>query len=162
MIEIKDSLQRRCNVCLKTKSLTEFYNDKSRSLGKSYTCKICKNTKVIKYRSSLSDEVLLERGLTTNKIRRSRYYKKYKNTTIKESLLRTRYGITSEILEKMKIDQNYKCKICGKSVTLVVDHCHKSYKVRGLLCNNCNSGLGMFNDNIETIKNALKYLENNI
>ena len=42
-----------------------------------------------------------------------------------------------------------------------MDHCHKTKKIRGLLCHTCNSGLGMFKDNIEYLKNAIKYLEVN-
>jgi hypothetical protein len=162
MIIQSDSLERRCNVCFVIKPLSEFYNDKTRNLGKSYTCKTCKNNKVKKYRSSLSDEVLLERGLTTNKIRRKRYYRKYKNTIIKKYTLQKRYGLTIEQLNEMKHKQKDMCAICGRKIKLVVDHCHKKNKVRGLLCSNCNSGLGMFNDDIDCMKKAIKYLEGSL
>lgn len=42
---------------------------------------------------------------------------------------------------------------------LVVDHCHDTGIVRGLLCHNCNRALGLFKDKIEVLKNAIKYLE---
>ena len=64
------------------------------------------------------------------------------------------------------------CEICGispstlkvqtltrRSSTLHIDHCHSTLKVRGLLCFNCNIGLGSFRDNIETLNNAITYLE---
>ena len=69
-----------------------------------------------------------------------------------------------ELYEK----QSGRCEICGKhgfylntnAVTrLVVDHCHKTHKVRGLLCHNCNRALGLLQDDILTIKNAAEYLE---
>lgn len=43
-------------------------------------------------------------------------------------------------------------------MNLNVDHCHKSGKVRGILCANCNKGLGMLNDDINTLHNLIKYL----
>lgn len=83
------------------------------------------------------------------------YYKRY-------------YGIGLEKYESLKESQAGKCAICGgegfrmhKGIKdlLVVDHCHDSGDVRGLLCNNCNRGLGLFKDNKESLANAIKYLE---
>lgn len=56
------------------------------------------------------------------------------------------------------------CEICGKPSTeerfqrLCLDHCHSSGKLRGFLCAKCNSGLGMFKDDISLLLNAVKYL----
>ena len=51
-----------------------------------------------------------------------------------------------------KIDKNQK-------LDLAVDHCHKTGKVRGMLCHNCNRGLGLFQDSMVNLKSAYKYLE---
>lgn len=59
----------------------------------------------------------------------------------------------------MKEHVDFKCEICHNKLPLAVDHCHKKGHVRGLLCNNCNNGLGRFQDNKEWLKNAIKYLE---
>ena len=64
----------------------------------------------------------------------------------------------------MREAENYSCMICGITEeelgrSLDVDHCHSSGKVRGLLCRNCNSGIGMLKDDVEIIKSAMKYLE---
>lgn len=64
--------------------------------------------------------------------------------------------------------QNGKCKICDIEIlksdlerkVLNVDHCHKTKKIRGLLCMECNTGIGLFGENVEIIKNAIEYLKN--
>lgn len=78
------------------------------------------------------------------------------------------YGITLEDYNKMLEDQNNKCKICGSSKSgtiqhnrLVVDHDHKTGKVRGLLCDKCNRGLGYLGDSIENLEKAVEYLKGN-
>jgi len=40
-----------------------------------------------------------------------------------------------------------------------LDHCHKTGRIRGVLCNNCNTGLGKFYDDIELLKTAINYLQ---
>jgi DNA-directed RNA polymerase subunit RPC12/RpoP len=82
--------------------------------------------------------------------------------------LRTRYNITPKQYETKLISQNYCCALCGKDVAdnirngipvaLSVDHCHKTNKLRDLLCHQCNSGLGHFKDNIEILQKAIDYL----
>jgi hypothetical protein len=51
-----------------------------------------------------------------------------------------------------------KCEICGTKTKLTVDHCHKINKLRGVLCANCNSGLGQFKDNPTLLRKAIGYL----
>jgi nitrate/TMAO reductase-like tetraheme cytochrome c subunit len=74
----------------------------------------------------------------------------------------SKYGITKEILNQILLEQNNKCYICNteftESVKLNIDHCHTTMKVRGLLCINCNLGVGHFKDNIELLDNAIKYI----
>jgi hypothetical protein len=73
-----------------------------------------------------------------------------------------KYGINKEDFDKMIIDQNNSCKICNQQLNdeIHIDHCHSTGKVRGLLCGKCNKGLGQFNDDIEILTNAIKYLKN--
>ena len=80
--------------------------------------------------------------------------------------LRNKYNMTLEDYDKMLISQEYKCKICGTTETrnkrytfLPVDHCHSTGKVRGLLCDYCNVGLGRFEDDPERLRKAAEYLE---
>jgi hypothetical protein len=50
------------------------------------------------------------------------------------------------------------CAICGGSDRLVVDHCHRQGSIRGALCANCNTGLGMFADDPDRLRAAIAYL----
>lgn len=62
-------------------------------------------------------------------------------------------------LQKMKEEQSFRCKICKELKDLVVDHDHKTGKVRGLLCGNCNKAVGYIRDNPEWPDKAIAYLE---
>lgn len=71
------------------------------------------------------------------------------------------YGITEEDLLAMLDAQESSCASCATSIsmeTLVVDHNHADGAVRGLLCNNCNVGIGMFGDDVNRMTNAITYL----
>jgi hypothetical protein len=100
-----------------------------------------------------------------NDIARQKCKEYYHNNkeNVKDTYLQTNYGITLEDYNFLLEDQNKKCKICnsecstGKS--LAVDHNHETGKVRGLLCKNCNIGLGMFFDNIDFLESAVLYLK---
>lgn len=85
-----------------------------------------------------------------------------------ENYLKRTYKITMELYVKMLEEQKNRCKICGgdgflmsenHKLKLVVDHCHSSGAIRGLLCHNCNRGLGLFKDSSEVLNKAIQYLE---
>ena len=89
----------------------------------------------------------------------------------KKEKLQKLYGLTIEQVEAMKVAQNNKCAICGndfialtpqhprgKTTTCSVDHDHATGKVRELLCNHCNIGLGHFNDDPAIVQRAAAYL----
>ena len=83
---------------------------------------------------------------------------------VKDLKLRNTYGITLADYNTMFKEQKGCCKICGTHQSnlerpLFVDHCHITEDVRGLLCSNCNTGLGMFKDNVTFLKNAIEYLK---
>ncbi len=72
-----------------------------------------------------------------------------------------KYGLTPADFREMRTAQSEVCKICKKvngRKELAVDHCHKTGKVRGLLCTNCNMGIGYFKDNPELLRLAADYL----
>jgi len=82
--------------------------------------------------------------------------------------LKRNYGINFTIYKEMLEAQNHKCKVCGglgfklketHNLLLVVDHCHMTGAVRGLLCHNCNRGIGLLQDSVSNLESAIKYLE---
>lgn len=56
------------------------------------------------------------------------------------------------------LNSTFECTICGENTDLVVDHDHKTNVVRGLLCNKCNKGIGLFKDSPELLEYARIYL----
>lgn len=103
--------------------------------------------------------------------RRQWYHKNARKQ--KENVLRKRYGITLEDFERMLLEQNGVCAICrspesvvhrksGKVQPLSVDHCHRTGKVRGLLCVRCNHTLGRCNDDPVMLRRAVEYLERSL
>jgi hypothetical protein len=94
---------------------------------------------------------------------KARYPRKHRNWVLKST-----YGITVDDYDALMEQQNGVCAICLKPETVIgsggevkalaVDHCHKTNRVRGLLCNNCNRALGLLNDEIDLLRAAVGYL----
>ena len=138
---------KTCCVCNIRKPFESFYNFKNKSDNKSYRCKTC--------------------DYDARKAYSKRHPKRFNRLARNQSLL-VRYGITIEEYEKIFEDQGNCCAICKGTSTksmseertsFSVDHCHETGKVRGILCNQCNRGLGMLGDSLESLKSALTYLE---
>lgn len=72
----------------------------------------------------------------------------------------SKYGLTVEQYEAMEDEIDGMCPICSVSQRLVVDHCHLTGKVRGLICNRCNRALGMFRDSPGRLERAIEYIVN--
>jgi hypothetical protein len=72
-----------------------------------------------------------------------------------------KYGLTVERYDQMMRETGGVCAICRERPTdrLVLDHCHASTVARGVLCTQCNSGLGMFKDDIDRLYAAIEYLK---
>ncbi len=74
-----------------------------------------------------------------------------------------KYKIVKSEFEQLIIKQNNCCAICEVTFeTPHIDHCHNSGKIRGLLCLNCNNGLGRFKDNVRLLQKAIEYLNGNL
>jgi CRISPR/Cas system-associated protein Cas10 (large subunit of type III CRISPR-Cas system) len=94
-------------------------------------------------------------------------YRKECCTSIKERNIlyqkKSKYGLTEEEYKGLFDAQGNKCSICGTSFEVTkafVDHDHKTGGVRGLLCSQCNTLLGMAKDNTEVLEAAIQYLRN--
>ena len=124
--------------------LDNFHKQATGKHGRNARCRVCVTEK----------QLLREkRNLHTIERRRNSHY-------LRE------YGISLENFESIRKAQKDKCKICGeipqgqdiRDRHLVVDHCHTTGAVRGLLCNPCNRALGIFNDDPKVLDKAAAYL----
>ena len=105
-----------------------------------------------KEKKALNDKKRYEKNKENNKL------------NIRNNHLKNNYGITLDDYNIMLFQQDGCCAICKTHHTelnknLSVDHNHTTGEVRGLLCNNCNTAIGKLGENIQTIKNAIKYLQ---
>ncbi|MDE1867447.1 MAG: endonuclease VII domain-containing protein [Thaumarchaeota archaeon] len=133
---------------MKQKSREYYYNNKEAA---SERCK--------KYREE-NREALAEKG---------REYTQKNKDKIQSKKRESSYGLSKEKYDLLVKKQENKCLICNEVETaknqrgeikpLAVDHCHSTGIIRGLLCHKCNSLLGFSKDNIEILKKAISYLE---
>ncbi len=85
---------------------------------------------------------------------------RWRNGKIRDDRYQELYGITAKDYYRMLFEQGEVCKICGQSShkALAVDHNHDTGQIRGLLCKDCNTGLGLFKDSMALIEKAAAYL----
>lgn len=153
--------QKECSKCEKTKAISLFYKVAGGKRPRP-ECKSCTNSYHKKYRNT-------ESGKTATRKARDVYHaspdNRLTNKQNKQQWARfKKYNITKVDFDIMLTAQRGKCKICPKLHKevrngLVVDHDHKTGKVRGLLCDSCNRGLGFFFDSEESLNNAANYLK---
>jgi len=145
---------KKCSKCHRKKRLSSFTNDKSRPDGKDYWCRICKNKLGKVYRNTPRGKELAAR--------RAVKWQKENPKRVKNNYLKRLYGITLEDRNKMFKKQGKRCAICKKKKSgypgWVMDHDHKTKRVRGILCNKCNLLLGRAEDNVKILISATKYL----
>ena len=123
-----------CISCNLLKPLSQFEADKRRKDGKGSRCKSCYAARRRSQRSAQPE-----------------YYKRQQ--------IKHKYGLDHKTYDAMLASTSH-CPICERDKPLVVDHSHDTGIVRGLICRECNLGLGNFFDNIKTLTNAIQYLEN--
>ena len=139
-------------------------NPENRQKQRDYTKKYYKRTRaerLVYARKYRKENKLAESE--KQKLRRKLNRAKYRN-----AWLMRKYGINLDQYKELLDSQNGQCPICLISKEehlkrhgrfLYVDHCHQKGKVRGILCDHCNNGLGRFKDNVEFLKRAIEYLQ---
>ncbi len=102
------------------------------------------------------------------KCRQTLAKEKYDTDIARVKTLKDRFGLSLEDYTEILRLQGGRCAICNSdnprrqgTLNFLVDHDHETGKVRGLLCHPCNSGLGMFGDNLEGVEAAAAYLRKN-
>lgn len=119
-----------------------------------------------------------ENSRLINKKCRDKYKEKYNEKRredykkdpekFKDRSLKSHFGIGITEYKQLLEIQNNTCAICnnpetvkrkGKLKNLAVDHCHKTGKIRGLLCARCNKAIGLLKDDINIINNCVNYLQ---
>lgn len=147
-------MSKICTSCKKEKDISDFSVCNSTKDGLRPQCKKCCHEGYIRWKTK-NPEKARQKWRNGSKL----YYSKsgfYDKRKLK------RYGLTTEKYEQFVLEQDGKCKICFSNETvLCIDHCHKSGKIRGLLCSNCNTTLGLMNDDPERLKRAADYLITN-
>jgi hypothetical protein len=127
-----------CSKCGKEKSYIEFHKNKRQITGYHAHCKDCRSEYSKKHVKKLSEKS-------------------------RQSRLKIKFGISDEDYKFLLKQQNFSCAICHKHENqinrkLAVDHCHKTGKVRGLLCSNCNTGIGNLRDSTYLLFKSICYL----
>ena len=98
-------------------------------------------------------------------------YREENRNALNDRERQRKFGITSQKYVELFKAQNGVCAICknpetatrlGKIKALAVDHCHKSGAVRGLLCSDCNTGIGKLKDDPEVLHSAIQYIEKHL
>jgi len=144
-----------------TKKHTETYYQRHKKEMAAYRREYCKKNP--EYRKAIHKNYV--------KTHREQVIATQKRWRIKHSVKISAYrrehvhGVTPEQFNNMILSANNCCQICKKpfgnnrATTPHIDHNHKTGEIRGLLCKFCNSGIGMFMENITIMETAIKYIE---
>jgi hypothetical protein len=174
MINVNNiNIFKKCSKCKIDKPLSDFYNDKRATDGLTARCRKCQNISTIESRNKHIEKwrAYSNKYNATRKEAHKQYYKD-NLSHIKSLVLFKKFGITYEQYNQMLEEQNGVCAICGNKETaldnqshkiraLTVDHNHKTGKVRGLLCMNCNRCLGLLKDSTDVLQSTINYLHRN-
>lgn len=153
---IKTTRQSSCFECSKKEGLKKL-NDPI--LMAKYRTPEKEKRKQINWRKNNPEKLQAQRNRRKGEL--SLYYRKNKDG-YRDKSLQKYYGISLTEYDEILTKQNGVCAICNtkpKTKNLAVDHDHTTNRVRGLLCSNCNTGLGLFKDEPNLLKKSIKYLK---
>lgn len=132
---------KRCTKCGEVKGRDQFYRASRSPSGLAPWCKGCRALRS----AELNTRPEVKEQMRANK-------------------LLAKYGMTITDFERLLAAQGHQCRICDRphgenGKQLVVDHCHATGRVRGLLCGLCNTALGHFEDDPERMAKAIAYIK---
>ena len=133
----------RCPKCGEMKPREDYYGVRKRSGW----CKVCSRAKSAAYYAA-------------NKERQKAKHREWvaaNKERVAAHKAKSAYGIPLDEYEQLMHEG--KCAICGNTERLRIDHCHVSERVRGVLCDSCNKGLGFFRDDPARLRAAIRYLD---
>lgn len=163
-------MSKECRRCRKQKEMSHFSRSPTTKNcdGLRSWCKECetrdttiRNGKHRKLRADYSKRYRTENPSTTKKYGEE-WRKNHRG--YKRSYLLSRYGLTEEAFNLMLLSQGGVCAACGSDKwggvwnKPNIDHCHKTGKVRGVLCGRCNRVLGLVRDDTKLLKSLINYL----
>ena len=145
---------KTCQHCKEVKTPADFYSDKGMWDGLGRVCKTCVGERHGDWRRKNLDYVASK----------SREWRIKNPERYRDHMLKSNYGVSLGTYDAMFAEQEGKCAICGTGDTgrhtrFHVDHCHDTGAIRGLLCHNCNHGVGHFKNSPEKLKAAGAYLK---
>lgn len=164
---------KTCNRCKQEKPLHDFHRQSNMPSGRHGMCKKCRSVVRAEQRQLNYEEYLAKqrayRAANRDKLRElgRKYYRERRkfSPSIRKYTLKSAHGMTVGQYEEMLSKQGGVCAICYSKDTarkdqkhFSVDHCHKTGRIRGLLCNLCNTGLGHFRDSTDILSRAISYL----
>lgn len=145
-----------CSKCEKVKVVNLFYRKKtqtSRGWAWDVYCIECRRSDCQNY--SVSNRA--KRNARLRKWRKDNPLLAKKKD--RRAALKTKYGITEDDYQRMVKNQKGRCMICDEKKKLFVDHSHVSGKIRGLLCQTCNTFLGWYENKADIIIQFQRYLD---
>ena len=156
---------KRCSKCEVIKPLSDFYR---RTGANSYhsACKACERAMAKDWYKRNRDKAKskYQEWRVGNQDAVKRYRAENRRKHYQQELMR-KYGVDAGWFESQMEQQGGKCACCktpfawgDKHTTPHVDHCHKTQVVRGILCNRCNSGLGLCKDDATLLSRLARYL----
>lgn len=150
---------KTCTACSAEKATSAFYRNAARPDGLTTKCKDCQRAAVREYQAGMTPE---QKRDVYAKQRDWRQRNPEKVRSMSRSYQLRKYGLTTEAFDALLTSQSERCAICSSSQVdgqpWRVDHDHATGAVRGILCHNCNVGIGHFRDDPSLLARAIDYL----
>src|SRR6266542_3916535 len=158
---------KRCKKCAEVKALAEFYRSRAARDGRRPECKACTNAiRLKRYRLNPDREIARVRAWQrANPQRVKAWAEKNRDKRLKklrEIHLRNKFKLTVEEYDAILHTQDGVCALCEcpstPGISLHVDHDHGTGEIRGLLCVRCNNALGLFREDPDLLRRAVRYV----